>query len=410
MRWLYTAGIFLYTLAIRLAAPFNKKAKEWLFGRKNFFHKLPDLQGKPVLWFHCASLGEFDMAIPVMNELRNQHPDHLILVTFFSPSGMLHYHKRQHPADLVVYLPADTPKNAKRFVQYFNPEKVFFVKYEFWVNYLFALKETEAKVFSMCTLLRADQRFFRWYGGFFRKSLELFDHFYVQNETTKELLRSIGINTITVTGDTRYDKVLETKNKQVSNARIDDFLGGEKAVIFGSTWPEDEAMILPWVAAHPTVKCIIAPHNIDAAHIQTLKSALGNSCECYTEAPKHSAQVLILDTIGHLSSAYVYAQLAYVGGGFSGKLHNILEPGVYGIPVLFGPKFSRFPEAEQFIKTGIGFSVANSTSLADTINEVSKRFEDIQLRAYDFIQKNAGAAARIAEHQSTHFKHINHSN
>jgi 3-deoxy-D-manno-octulosonic-acid transferase len=404
MRWLYTAGIFLYTLAIRLAAPFNKKAKEWIIGRKNFFRKLPDLQEKRVLWFHCASLGEFDMAIPVMNELRKQHPDHIILVTFFSPSGMLYYHKRQHPADLVFYLPADTPRNAKRFVQYFNPEKVFFVKYEFWANYLFALKETEAKVFSMCTLLRADHRFFRWYGGFFRKSLRLFDHFYVQNETTKELLHSNGINTITVTGDTRYDKVLETRNKQVGNTRIDDFLGGEKAVIFGSTWPEDEAIILPWIAAHPTVKCIIAPHNIDASHIQALKSALGNSCECYTEAPKHSAQVLILDTIGHLSSAYVYAQLAYVGGGFSGKLHNILEPGVYGIPVLFGPKFSRFPEAEQFIERGIGFSVADSISLTDKINEVSKRFEDIQHRADVFIQKNAGAAARIAEHQSIYFK------
>jgi 3-deoxy-D-manno-octulosonic-acid transferase len=198
-------------------------------------------------------------------------------------------------------------------------------------------------------------------------------------------------------------QVLETRKRQVSNQRIECFLGGEKAVIFGSTWPEDEAIILPWVAAHPTVKCIIAPHNIDAAHIQTLKIALGNSCECYTKATTHSAQVLILDTIGHLSSAYAYAKLAYVGGGFSGKLHNILEPAVYGIPVLFGPKFSRFPEAEQFIETGIGFSVANSDSLSNKIDEVSKHLEDIQHRADVFIQKNAGAAARIAEHQSTHF-------
>ena len=404
MRWFYTAGIFLYTLAIRLAAPFNKKAKEWITGRKNFFHKLPDLQKKPVFWFHCASLGEFDMAIPVMNELRKQHSNHLILVTFFSPSGMLHYHKRQHPADLVLYLPADTPRNAKRFVEYFNPEKVFFVKYEFWANYLFALKETEAQVFSMCTLLRADHRFFRWYGGFFRKSLRLFDHFYVQNETTKVLLNSISIQQVTVTGDTRYDKVLETKNKHVSNARIEGFLGGEKAVIFGSTWPEDETLILPWITAHPSVKCIIAPHDIDASHIQALKMALGNSCECYTEASKDSTHVLVLDTIGHLSSAYAYAKVAYVGGGFSGKLHNILEPGVYGIPVLFGPKFSRFPEAEQFIETGIGFSVADNNSLADTMNEVSKHVGDIQLNADVFIQKNAGAAARIAAHQSTHFQ------
>jgi 3-deoxy-D-manno-octulosonic-acid transferase len=404
MRWLYTAGIFLYTFAIRLATPFNKKAKEWHFGRKNFFYKLPNLHNKPVLWFHCASLGEFDMAIPVMNELRKQYPDHLFLVTFFSPSGMLHYHKRQHPADLVLYLPADTPRNAKRFVQHVKPEKVFFVKYEFWANYLFALKETEAKVFSICTLLRADQRFFRWYGGFFRKSLRRFDHFYVQNDTTKALLNSISIQHVTVTGDTRYDKVIETRNKQVSNARIEDFLGGEKAVIFGSTWSEDEAVILPWIAAHSAVKCIIAPHNIETSNIQNLKRVLGNSCECYTEATKDSAQVLILDTIGHLSSAYAYAQLAYVGGGFSGKLHNILEPAVYGIPVLFGPKFSRFPEAEQFIETGIGFSVANSDSLSNTINEVSKQFEDIQHRADVFIEKNAGAAARIAEHQSTHFQ------
>jgi 3-deoxy-D-manno-octulosonic-acid transferase len=343
------------------------------------------------------------MAIPVMNELRANHPNHTILVTFFSPSGMQHYHKRNHPADLVLYLPLDTPKNAHRFVSHFKPEKAFFVKYEFWANYLDAIKDSGAKVFSICTLLRPDHRFFRWYGGFFRQSLHKFDHFYVQNETTSALLHSIGIRQVTITGDTRYDKVIETREKQASNPRIEEFLGGEKAVIFGSTWPEDESIILAWIEANPTLKCIIAPHNIDESHVQSLEIALGESCIRFTEKDNKECQVLILDTIGHLSSAYGSAKIAYVGGGFSGKLHNILEPAVYGIPVLFGPKFNRFPEAQQFIDAGIGFSVSDNKRLAETMTEVTKRLSEIKFEADALIQQNAGAAVRIAEHQRLNF-------
>ena len=377
MHLLYNISIYLFGLVIRVASLFNPKAKEWVKGRKNYFSHLPE-STKPVLWFHCASLGEFDMAIPVMNELRTTHPTHTILVTFFSPSGMQHYHKRNHPADLVLYLPIDTPKNAERFVAHFKPEKAFFVKYEFWSNYLDALKDSGAKVFSICTLLRTENRFFRWYGGFFRKSLRNFDHFYTQNDPTRALLHSIGILKVTITGDTRYDKVIETRDKQVTNPRIEEFLGGEKMVIFGSTWPQDEAIILPWIEANPTIKCIIAPHNIDLAHVQSLVKAFGERCVRYTEKDNKDCQVLILDTIGHLSSAYGSAKIAYVGGGFSGKLHNILEPAVYGIPVLFGPKFNRFPEAQQFIDAGIGFSVSDTKSLSETMTEVTKRLSEIK--------------------------------
>jgi 3-deoxy-D-manno-octulosonic-acid transferase len=398
MHLLYTISIHLFGFAIRLASLFNAKAKEWVKGRKNYFSHLPE-SAKPVLWFHCASLGEFDMAIPVMNELRASHPNHTILVTFFSPSGMQHYHKRTHPADLVLYLPLDTPKNAQRFVSHFKPEKAFFVKYEFWANYIDALKDSGSKVFSICTLLRPDHRFFRWYGGIFRQSLRNFDHFYVQNESTKSLLHSIGIQQVSLTGDTRYDKVIETREKQEANPRIDEFLKGEQAIIFGSTWPEDEAIILPWLDKHSTVKCIIAPHNIDAAHVQSLEKAFGERCIRFTEKDNKECQVLILDTIGHLSSAYGSAKIAYVGGGFSGKLHNILEPVVYGIPVIFGPKFNRFPEAQQFIDAGIGFSVSDIRSLSERMNEVTNRLIEIKIEADALIQQNAGAARRIAEHQ-----------
>lgn len=402
MHLLYNISIHLFGLAIRLASLFNPKAKEWVKGRKHYFSHLPE-SAEPVLWFHCASLGEFDMAIPVMNELRSSHPNHTILVTFFSPSGMQHYHKRNHPADLVLYLSLDTPKNAHRFVSHFKPEKAFFVKYEFWANYLGALKVSGAKVFSICTLLRPDHRFFRWYGGLFRQSLRMFDHFYVQNETTSALLHSIGIRQVTITGDTRYDKVIETRDKQVSNPRIEEFLGGEKALIFGSTWPQDESIILPWIEANPTIKCIIAPHNIDTPHVQSLVKAFGERCIRYTEKDIKECQVLILDTIGHLSSAYGAAKIAYVGGGFSGKLHNILEPAVYGIPVLFGPRFNRFPEAQQFIDAGIGFSVSDMKSLSETMNQVSKRLGEISVQSDRLIQQNAGAAERIAEHQRLNF-------
>jgi 3-deoxy-D-manno-octulosonic-acid transferase len=343
------------------------------------------------------------MAIPVMNELRTTHPYHTIIVTFFSPSGMQHYRKRNHPADLVLYLPLDTPKNAHRFVSHFKPEKAFFVKYEFWANYLDALNDSGTKVFSICTLLRPEHRFFRWYGGFFRKSLRNFDHFYAQNESSSSLFHSIGIQQVSVTGDTRYDKVIETRDKQERNPRIEEFLQGQQAVIFGSTWPQDEAIILPWIEANPTIKCIIAPHNIDEAHVQSLQKAFGESCIRFTDKDNKECQVLILDTIGHLSSAYGSAKIAYVGGGFSGKLHNILEPAVYGIPVLFGPSFNRFPEAQQFIDAGIGFSVSDTKSLSETMNEVTKRLSEIKVEADALIQQNAGAAVRIAEHLQLNF-------
>ena len=403
MHCLYNISIHLFGLSIRVASLFSPKAKEWVKGRKHYFRQIPKSNSKPVLWFHCASLGEFDMAIPVMNELRASHPNHTILVTFFSPSGMQHYHKRTHPADLVLYLPLDTPKNAHRFVSHFKPEKAFFVKYEFWANYLDALKNSGAKVFSICTLLRPYHRFFRWYGGFFRRALRNFDHFYVQNDSTRALLHSIGIQRVTITGDTRYDKVIETRERQEANPRIDEFLQGEQAIIFGSTWLEDEVIILPWVEAHPSIKCIIAPHNIDAAHVQSLQKSFGDRCVRFTEKHTEDCQVLILDTIGHLSSAYGSAKIAYVGGGFSGKLHNILEPAVYGIPVIFGPKFNRFPEAQQSIDAGIGFSVSDTKSFSETITDVTNRLSEIKIEADALIQQNAGAARRIAEHQRLNY-------
>lgn len=403
MRFLYNRGIRLYELGIRTAARFNPKAKAWVDGRKDYFKHLPALPDKKVIWFHCASLGEFDMALPVMQLLKERHPDVFLLVTFFSPSGMEHYHKRKHPADLVVYLPSDTPENAKQFLAYFKPDKVFFVKYEFWSNYIFEAKEREVQVFSLCSLFRDDHRFFKWYGGFFRETLRKVDFFYTQNETSTLLLADIGITNFMTSGDTRFDRVIENKQQLQSNPRLEEFLHGEKVIIIGSSWPEDEAIVLPYILKHPKQKFIIAPHNIDEAHIQEIEKQLAGKAQRFTEANDSTKQVLILNTIGHLASAYSYGKIAYVGGGFSGNLHNILEPAVFGLPVIFGPKYKRFPEAYQFIHHEIGFSVSTEEEFTKAVKHIEANLEKLAQKTITEVEKNAGASKKILEHLEVTF-------
>lgn len=388
----------MYEAALRTAARFNPKAKAWVEGRKDYFQHLPELPNKKVLWFHCASLGEFDMALPVMQLLKDRHPDIFILVSFFSPSGMEHYHKRKHCADLVVYLPSDTPSNAKQFIAHFKPDKVFFVKYEFWSNYIFEAKEQNVQVFSLCSLFREDHRFFKWYGGFFRETLKQIDFFYTQNETSTLLLADIGITNFMTSGDTRFDRVIENKQQLQANPRIEEFLQGEKVIIIGSSWPEDEAIVLPYLEKHPKQKFIIAPHNIDEQHLLDLEKKLNGTTQRFTEANDPSKNVLLLNTIGHLASAYSYGKIAYVGGGFSGNLHNILEPAVFGLPVIFGPKFKRFPEASQFIHHDIGFSVSTSDEFTKTVKHIDSNIEELSKKTIAEVQKNSGAAKKIVEH------------
>lgn len=403
MHFLYNSGIQLYELAIRTAALFNPKAKNWIDGRKDYFEHLPKIPiDQKVIWFHCASLGEFDMALPVMNLIKERHPSIFLLVTFFSPSGMEHYNKRKHHVDLAVYLPSDKPSNAEKFIKYFHPDKVFFVKYEFWSNYIFEAKKQNVQVFSLCSIFREDHRFFKWYGGFFRKTLKEVDFFYTQNETSTLLLADIGITNFMTSGDTRFDRVIENKKSLESNPRIEAFLNDEKAFIIGSSWPEDEAIVTPYILQNPNKKFIIAPHNIDEAHVSSIETKLSNLTERFTEN-NGGKNVLILNTIGHLASAYSYGEIAYVGGGFSGNLHNILEPAVFGLPVLFGPKFKRFPEASQFIHLGIGFSVKTSEEFTSELTEIYKNLPFISEKTSTTVSKNTGASVKILDHLEQHY-------
>lgn len=398
MRVLYNIGVLFLGLSIRLASVANEKAKKWVLGRKNFFKDLPQIdKSKNLVWFHCASLGEFDQGLPLMNALKEQQGDLVILVTFFSPSGMEHYHKRDHKADIVLYLPLDTPSNARRFVNYFSPESAFFVKYEFWSNYIFALKKEGAKIYNVSGNFRNDHRFFKWYGGFFRKTLKQFNHFFVQNNSSKELLASIGINNVTVTGDSRYDKVMETKKNLVPDEKLAGFCSDQKVFIVGSSWPKDEELILPFIN-NSNEKVIIAPHNIDTKHIEDICSKLKRPFVRYTELEKiehQDAEILILDTIGHLASAYSFGRIAYVGGGFSGSLHNILEPAVFGIPVIFGPKHKRFPEADQFIREGFGFSVQDISELNSAVKLINDNYDQLSERESQFVQEHSGVSRKI---------------
>lgn len=385
---------------MRVVALFHPKAKLWVKGRNHFFSQLPSIENKKVYWFHCASLGEFDQALPVINLMKEKEPGLFILVTFFSPSGYLHYHKRNHKADYVCYLPLDTPSNARKFITHFSPEKAFFVKYEFWANYIFQVKKSGAELYSISALFRADHRFFKKSGGFFRTVLQQFDYFFVQNNTSAELLKSIGITNLMITGDTRFDRVIENKNNVQANSIIEKFLEDEKAFVIGSSWPADEDLIIPFLNAKAIeIKTIIAPHDVSEGHIQQIISKLSVPFVRYSalnvESEFSDQNILIIDTIGQLANAYSYGELAYVGGGFSGSLHNILEPAVFGLPVIFGPKHSRFPEAEQFIQQGIGFSVETADDLEETLKKIESTFDILKEKTAAFVESQAGASVKI---------------
>ena len=399
MKFLYNIGIFLLGIGLRIASVFNKKARLWVHGRRKQFNDLPDTQNKEVIWFHCASLGEFDQGLPLMNKMKEVNENAFLLVTFFSPSGMQHYHKRKHPADFVMYLPLDTSSNAKRFLTHFSPSKAFFVKYEFWSNFIFAAHKNGALLFNVSGIFRPDHRYFKWYGGFFRKTLKAFDWFFVQNRESLELLKGIGIVNVSISGDGRYDRVLENKEYVEENELIAAFKNGQDLVVIGSCWPQDEAILLDWVTSYQG-KVLIAPHNIDETSILSIQKKLPEAIR-YTKAnleQVREAKVLILDTIGQLANAYAYGTIAYVGGGFSGSLHNILEPAVFGLPVIFGPKHTRFPEAQAFIDHGIGKSVATANEFEIAFSEITNNLASISERTQRFIEQNKGSAEKIVVH------------
>ena len=400
MHLLYNIGIRLYGFALLLVSLFNPKAKLWINGRKDFFNQLPVIKSNNLYWFHCASLGEYDQAIPVINEFKEKDPTIFILVTFFSPSGYEHYKKRNCEIDYACYLPLDTKRNAFLFIKHFNPSKIFFVKYEFWANYIFEAKKNNIKLFSISSIFRQNQNYFKKGAKFFPSILQQFDYFFVQNKSSLELLKSINITNCIVTGDTRFDRVIENKNNLTKNKKIELFKNNEKVIVIGSSWPLDESILLPIINENK-FKFIIAPHDISENHIIQITKQLKLPYLRYSKIENDeqliSVNILILDTIGHLANAYLYGDLAYIGGGFSGKLHNILEPAVFGLPVMFGPKHNRFPEAEFFIENKIAISVLSIEELKDAIQLLDNNNIKLRKQIIELIEKQKGAASKIVK-------------
>ena len=400
MRSLYQIAIHLFILGMRIASLFNKKIKKGIQGRKNWRNSLDDIpKDANVIWFHCASLGEFDQGLPVMSALKKNTPNAFILLTFFSPSGIDHYHKREHPVDLTIYLPFDTKSNARTFLKKAKPSLALFVKYEFWPNFISECKRAKVKTVSISTLLRSSQVYFKWYGGFFRGALKNIDYFFVQNQQSKTLLESIGVKQIEISGDTRYDKVIQHKNSSTSpDPVLSQFAAEGPILIAGSTWEVEEKIIKKFLESNTKMKVIIAPHNINSNNIERIQSLLDCPSVRYTKYKEYQGnRVLILDTIGHLTSAYQYADYALIGGGFSGNLHNILEPAVCGISVFFGPRHQKFPEAQSFIDGGIGFVIENAEELNQKINALSDQ-QELKQKIEAFMQSQAGATEKIVNH------------
>lgn len=397
---LYQIGIHFFILSLRIASIFNLKIRAGLEGRKNWISILEDIpQNAQVIWFHCASLGEFDQGLPVMHTIKKNTPNAFILVTFFSPSGMQHFEKRTHPVDKALYLPFDTKLNAHIFINKAKPKLAVFVKYEFWPNFILECQASKTKLVSISTLLRKNQIYFKRYGGFFSRILKNIDYFFVQNEETKTLLESIGIKDITLSGDTRYDRVLQHKEATTeTDSILSNFSAKRPVLIAGSSWETEEKIIKHFLASNPETKVIIAPHNIKRANIERIETLLEQPAVRYKEfKDQHDERVLILDTIGHLSSAYQYADYALIGGGFSGSLHNILEAAAFGLPVFFGPHHDKFPEAKSFMDAGIGFVVENAQQLSIKINALSNQ-KEIKQKIEAFMESQAGATNKIVNH------------
>lgn len=397
MNLVYTLSVRFYGFILWIAQFFDPKAKSWVLGRKNFWERLPVMENQEVYWFHCASLGEFDQGLPLMNQLKNSNPSLFLLVTFFSPSGFENYQKRQNSADFVCYLPLDTKANAQKFINHFKPKRVFFIKYEFWTNYILAAKSSKAKIYSISALFRADHRFFKWYGNQFRETLRQIDYFFVQNQDSLDLLKSIGIHRAMLTGDTRFDRVLENKENVQPDLILDHFTKKSKVFVVGSSWPEDEDLLrqLILTSKHPV---IIAPHNISENHLGDIEKKFENKIIRYSNYNQYANEnILLLDSIGKLANAYSYGKIAYVGGGFSGNLHNILEPAVFGLPVIFGPKHKRFPEAQTFINAGVGFSVSNENELKTAFENALQKQQALKSKTEELVQSSIGATQRVIE-------------
>ena len=402
---MYNLTIYLYLLGVAIYSRFNEKVRKMWRGERDTFRILREKvdPNARYVWFHAASLGEFEQGRPLMEQIKREHPDIKILLTFFSPSGY-EVRKNYGGADIICYLPLDTITNARRFLRTIRPEMAFFIKYEFWYNYLHILKHRGVPVYSVSSIFRDGQVFFRWYGRQYSRVLKCFTHFYVQNEKSKELLASIGLNNVTITGDTRFDRVLQIKEQAKQLPIVEEFAKGHKVFIAGSSWQPDEDIFIKYFNEHRDWKLIIAPHVIGEDHLQQIEKLLeGRKVIRYTEAAEGSealadAEVLIINCFGLLSSIYHYADVTYVGGGFGVGIHNTLEAAVWDVPVIFGPNNQKFQEAQGLKACEGGFEITNYEDFArlmDRFDSDADYLKKTGQQAGGYVKQLSGATKRI---------------
>ncbi len=404
MTFLYNLGIYFYALATRVAALFNPKAKLFVSGRKNWKQQLKsgvDSQAD-YLWFHCASLGEFEQGRPVIEEVRKEFPQYKIALTFFSPSGY-EIRKNYDGADLVAYLPLDTKSNVRCFLDVLQPRKAFFVKYEYWYNYIHQLKQRNIPLYIVSAIFRENQSFFKnsLWGKWYRKMLFSFEHIFIQNEKSAQLLEKIGITNYTIAGDTRFDRVATIARSAKKFENVEKFKGNSPLIIAGSTWKPDEELLAAFINNSRGVKFILAPHEVAPANINRIHQLLKKKAISFSKVQNTAMEefdVLIIDSIGILSSLYQYGNIAYIGGGFGVGIHNILEAATFKLPIIFGPNYLKFKEAVDLVEEKGAFPIDDSNSLNKALNRLLEDKNELANASgicQKYVEKNVGSTKVI---------------
>lgn len=403
--WLYNFGLTLYVWLIRLVAPRHPKARLWIEGRRDLFRRMKETidPAARIIWVHVASLGEFEQGRPIIEQLRKTHPEYKILLTFFSPSGY-EIRKNYKGADYIFYLPIDTPRNARRFLDAAHPEIAIFVKYEFWLNLLAELRRRKVRTYVVSAIFRRDSVFFRPYGGMWRQALESFDVMFVQNEESKKLLAELGFDNVLVAGDTRFDRVAEIARAAKQVDVIERFRGDSRLFVAGSTWGPDEELLIRLMNDNPDIKFVVAPHEMDESRIAHLIAETRGGALRYTQCTSRtgygSRQLLILDTVGLLASVYGYATWSYIGGGFGVGIHNTLEAATFGLPVAFGPNYKKFKEARDLVTLGAARPVSTYEELRAWFIPLRDNEEFLQKTsriAKDYTTRHQGATNIIVK-------------
>lgn len=398
----YCIGIWLYTFLIYIFSIANKKAKLWVQGRKNIWKIITesDASNTDNIWFHVSSLGEFEQARPLIEKVKLNYPDFKIVLTFFSPSGY-EIRKNYALADYIWYMPIDTPSNAKRFVSFVKPKYAFYVKYDFWYFYLKTLYENKVPTYLVSGIFRESQVFFKPWGKGYAKVLRFFTHLFVQNDQSKQLLEKLDVKNVTIAGDTRFDRVIDIAENSVDFPIIESFLTDQISIVAGSTWLQDEIFLSKYLNENINVRLIIAPHEVDEDHILNIIEQFNCTVNRYTKSEGKDLtkyRVLIIDTIGMLSSIYKYGKIAYIGGGFGAGIHNIVEPAVYGMPVVFGPKYKKFKEAVDMLELKAAFTFSNYEELKITLDKLiksEKLLNESSQSAKKYVYSNKGATSKV---------------